>query len=61
MFDLAFEYMEIANKNGGWNLEIDGAEDFQIGQFPEGGHYDWHIDGGGTGCIEDPQRQNKEW
>ena len=57
LFDIAFEYMEIANKNAKWNLEIDAAEDFQIGQFPVGGHYDWHIDGGGTGYFQD--RQNK--
>ena len=57
LFDIAFKYMEIANKKAGWNLEIDAAENFQIGQFPEGGHYDWHIDGGGTGSIQEPQNK----
>ena len=62
LFDIVFKYMPIANKNAGWNFQVDSAENFQIAQFPEGGHYDWHIDGLGVGSIHEPQnkiRNNK--
>ena len=56
LFDMAFYYMKAANKNSGWNLQVDVAEDFQIGQYPKGGHYDWHVDGLG---IESHAPDNK--
>ena len=51
LFDMAFYYMRLANKNSGWNLQVDVAENFQIGQYPKGGHYNWHVDGLGTNPI----------
>ena len=57
LFDIAFHYMKVANKNGGWNFQVDDAENFQIGQFLEGGYHDWHIDGEGTGSIQEPQNK----
>ena len=57
LFDMAFYYMRSANKNGGWNLQVDTAEYFQIGQYPIGGHYDWHVDGLGVDPINSPKNK----
>ena len=57
LFDIAFEYMPIANKKAGWNFQIDSAENFQIGQFPKGGHYDWHVDGLAIDPINAPNNK----
>ena len=56
LYEIAFHYMHLANKNGGWNFQIDSAEDLQIGQFPEDGHYAWHADGLGA-VINEPQNK----
>jgi PKHD-type hydroxylase len=57
LFDIAFHYMKVANKSGGWNFQVDVAEDFQIGQYPKGGHYDWHVDGLGIDPINAPNNK----
>lgn len=33
-----------ANKACGWNYKIDGHENLQMGDYRDGGHYDWHVD-----------------
>ena len=40
--------MEIANKNAGWNFDIDRAEDCQISKYDKNDHYGAHIDSLGT-------------
>ena len=57
LFDMAFHYMQSANKKSGWNLQVDAAESFQIGQYPTGGHYNWHVDGLGIDTINAPENK----
>ena len=57
LFDMAFHYMQGANKKSGWNLQVDAAESFQIGQYPTGGHYNWHVDGLGIDTINAPENK----
>tara|TARA_R110001599_G_C11988523_1_gene635725 strand:- start:144 stop:692 length:549 start_codon:yes stop_codon:yes gene_type:complete len=47
LYDIVFDYMYTANKNSGWNFEVDAAEDMQITKYDVGGHYDFHPDGDG--------------
>ena len=58
LFDMAFHYMQSANKKSGWNLQVDAAESFQIGQYPTGGHYNWHVDGLGLDPINAPENKS---
>ena len=44
LYDLFWPYMITANQNAGWNLELSCAEDFQLGRYTDGGHYDFHVD-----------------
>lgn len=37
-------YLRTANVLADWNFDIDKIEDIQVGCYPTGGHYDWHID-----------------
>ena len=48
IYDLFFPYMETANKNAGWNFDIDRAEDCQISKYDKNDHYGAHIDSLGT-------------
>ena len=45
LYDLIWPYMLEANKQSGWNLDIDAAEAIQIGRYRKGGFYEWHKDG----------------
>ena len=47
IFDTVFDYVKKANKNAGWNYDIEGCEDaqFTIYEAPTG-FYGWHNDGG---------------
>jgi predicted 2-oxoglutarate/Fe(II)-dependent dioxygenase YbiX len=44
LHDTFWGYMQDANQNAGWNLELSCAEWFQLGRYTDGGHYDFHID-----------------
>ena len=44
IFDTIYQYIDSANKNAGWNFEITGMEDVQLGRYTDGGFYDWHMD-----------------
>ena len=57
LYDLVFEYMHTANKNSGWNFEIDGAESMQIGRYGKGCFYDTHHDGNGTSLYNIPDNK----
>ena len=54
LFNMGSEYGSSANVQAGWNLEFSAMESFQIGQYPEGGHYKWHVDGNGIETINAP-------
>ena len=45
--DLIWEYMAMANKEAGWEYDIDYAQDFQLTQYRKGMYYNWHQDGQG--------------
>jgi len=47
LYDYFWPYMEIANMSSRWNLQISICEEMQVGLYPPGGHYDFHIDGNG--------------
>lgn len=44
MFDTIYQYITSANKNAGWNFDLSGMEDVQLGRYTDGGFYDWHMD-----------------
>ena len=37
-------YVDKANRNAGWNFDLEGSENFQFTQYKLGQHYDWHCD-----------------
>jgi PKHD-type hydroxylase len=47
VYDLVWDYLQVANRNSNWNFQIDCCEEMQIGRYNKDGHYDWHIDGNG--------------
>lgn len=57
LYDLFWDYMENANQKSKWNLDIDCAEDFQLGRYETGGHYDFHIDSNGFRQIDMPNNK----
>ena len=57
LFDMVGHYGASANKNGGWNLQTSAMESIQIGQYPTGGHYNWHVDGLGIEPIDAPDNE----
>jgi len=46
-YDLVMPYVHKANKEAGWNFDIEFAEDFQFTKYHPDGFYGWHVDGGG--------------
>lgn len=56
LFNCIFSYIQSANINAGWNLDISGMEDAQIGRYGVNGHYDWHQDIF-PACAENYQRK----
>ena len=57
LYDIVFDYMHTANKNSGWNFEIDGAESMQIGRYGKGCFYNTHNDGNGTSLYNLPDNK----
>jgi PKHD-type hydroxylase len=57
LYDLVFLYMTEANKRAGWNLDISGAESMQVTKYDVGSHYDYHMDGNGTGYYNMPNNK----
>ena len=46
LYDLLWPYLNIANKNAGWNFDYDISEEIQFTEYSKSGHYNWHVDGG---------------
>jgi len=44
LYDEIFPYVEIANKNAGWNFDIDWAESIQFTKYKLNQYYGWHQD-----------------
>ena len=47
VFDLAWDYLETANRNSNWNFQIDSVEAMQIAKYDINGHFEYHQDGNG--------------
>ena len=45
IYDLIFPFMQEANKQAGWNLDVATAEPMQIARYKKGGFYTNHSDG----------------
>ena len=41
---LLFNHGLIANFKGNWGFDIESSEQAQLGEYGQGGHYDWHVD-----------------
>lgn len=46
LYDMLWPYLNVANKNAGWNFDFDVSEDIQFTSYDKGGFYNWHVDGG---------------
>lgn len=57
LFDLVFSYMDSANENSGWNIDISGAEDMQLTKYRKKGFYGYHKDGGGFTVYNKPENK----
>ena len=57
LFDMVSHYGASANRQGEWNLQTSAMESIQIGQYPKGGHYNWHIDGLGIEPVHAPDNE----
>ena len=55
LFNLVFDYMRSANRQAGWDFEVDAAESMQIGKYNKGCFYDYHADGDGVTTYNDPE------
>ena len=46
IYDMVWPYLLEANRESGWNWDIEWAEGFQFVKYKENGLYNWHNDGG---------------
>ena len=46
LYDLVWPYLLEANRESGWNWDIEWAEGFQFTKYTKDGLYNWHNDGG---------------
>jgi len=46
IYDLVLPYVKSANKEAGWQYDINGFEAFQFTVYHPGGFYGWHTDSG---------------
>ena len=44
IYNLIIPFINTANKNAGWNFEVDWVETTQFTIYKKGQHYDWHKD-----------------
>jgi len=44
IYELILPYVQLANKNAGWNFQIDWAENCQFTQYKKNQYYHWHCD-----------------
>ena len=57
LYDIVFEYMQSANRQAGWDFEVDAAESMQIGKYSKGCFYDYHSDGNGVTVYDMPENK----
>ena len=44
VYDTLHRYLDLANKNAGWNFKVNWSEELQFTKYGKGQYYDWHID-----------------
>jgi len=47
VYDLVWNYLDIANRNSNWNFQIDACEAMQLARYNKDGHFKFHQDGNG--------------
>lgn len=47
VYDLVWDYLDIANRNSNWNFQIDACEAMQLARYNKDGHFKFHQDGNG--------------
>ena len=57
LYDIVFEYMQSANRQAGWDFEVDAAESMQIGKYSKGCFYNYHNDGNGVTVYDMPENK----
>jgi len=57
LYDMTNYFGNSANKSGKWGLEHSAVESIQIGKYPKGGHYNWHVDGLGITTHNTPDNK----
>lgn len=43
-YELVEPWVYRANREAGWNFDVERMQSLQFGVYGEGGHYDWHLD-----------------
>ena len=46
LYSLLRPYVDSANRQAGWNFDLENSESIQISKYDKDDLYDWHIDGG---------------
>ena len=44
VYDIVHPWVGKANKQAGWNFDVERMQSLQFGVYADGGHYDWHFD-----------------
>lgn len=57
LFNLVFSYMNSANENSGWNVDVDAAESMQLTKYRKKGFYGYHKDGSGFELMNMPDNK----
>ena len=57
LFNLVFSYMNSANEDSGWNVDVDAAESMQLTKYRKKGFYGYHQDGSGFDLSNMPDNK----
>ena len=57
LFNLVFSYMNSANEDSGWNVDVDAAESMQLTKYRKKGFYGYHKDGSGFELMNMPDNK----
>ena len=55
VYKTVLPYLQIANKNAGWNFQLDKAESAQFTIYKKGQYYKWHFD-----ARDEPYKKHKD-
>ncbi len=44
VYDVVEPWVYRANREAGWNFDVERMQSLQFGIYADGGHYDWHFD-----------------